>query len=56
MAGYHEQAVLDANCHRIVSSSSSVTLDDNMKQRDPPVHDMNLVYTTAADAFAQQLD
>jgi hypothetical protein len=41
MAGYHEQAVLDTNCHRILSSSSSVTLDDNMKQRDPPVIDKN---------------
>lgn len=42
MAGFHDQAVLDANCCRIASSSSA-TLDDNLNLHDPPEYDMNLV-------------
>lgn len=42
LAGFHEQATLNANCQRIASSSSSFILDYIMNHHDPPIYDMNL--------------
>jgi len=44
MAGFHEQVVLDANCHRILLSPPVSQAGENMISHDPkPVYDMNLI-------------
>ena len=52
MAGFHEQAIFDANCQCIVPSSPVLPTGDNLNHRDhEPTYDMNRMLQLLQDCL-----